>query len=372
MKIFIPSRRNGYLDVMARLFQEAGIDVVHDLSEPVDFVYFGINFPGAYDNTPEKYKTHSGIQLTDKSVLNDTLIAAGLNVLEVVTIQNESTIRDFDSTAVFIKPMKGAGSLTPYTFVYKSFDSKDELINTINQEVPDFFTVNEDGSSICSKHVIQKAILPDTDGYVHQYYVPVYINGQGTIVTEGLGKENMILNELNDIDDTVYPLRHMRDSVIRNSQDQTDQYNIIGQLTQLVEHCQIRNTPMHTQWLIDDTGNSYLIDVSYQFQRATLILPGFQSAEFITDKIQYVYDIKPTIELPLTGWVGMADYIITSDKTATVEYAASQGLYQVTTWPLVSGPSSLTIPFAFVFGTEQECLDKIELVRTYIANNTIN
>jgi hypothetical protein len=58
MKIFIPSRRNGYLDVMARLFQEAGIDVVHDLSEPVDFVYFGINFPGAYDNTPEKYTKH--------------------------------------------------------------------------------------------------------------------------------------------------------------------------------------------------------------------------------------------------------------------------------------------------------------------------
>jgi len=371
MKIYVPPRRNDYINTLVDLFREAGIDVAHELDDSVDLVYFGLNFGGVYDHIPEHYKTNSGIQLTDKSVLHDTLVAAGLNCLESTVIQDLSTIENFNSTNVFIKPLSGAGSITPYTFAYKIFTSKTELINTINQEAPDFFTVNEEGFSICSKHVIQQAILPAEDGYVHQYYVPVYINGQGAIVGDGIGKVNMRFNELNDVDDVLYPLRHMRDYVVRDTSNIQDPYNILGQLQQLVDYCQIKNTPMHCQWLIDELGNPYLIDASFQFQRASLLEPGLRSRELIIDKIQYVYDLNPTIEIPSTGWVGMADFIITSDKTSTLEYANSVGLIPVTTWPLVSKPECLSIPFSFTGATEQECLDKIELVRTYIANNPI-
>jgi hypothetical protein len=102
-----------------------------------------------------------------------------------------------------------------------------------------------------------------------------------------------------------------------------------------------------------------------------MLVPGLRSTELIIDKIQYVYDIKPNIEIPSTGWVGLADFIITSNKASTVEYAASVGLMAVTTWPLVSKAACLSMPFSFTGATEQECLDKIELVRTYIVENTI-
>lgn len=367
MKIYFPPRRTEYNNTLVKLFQDAGLEVTQNPSESYDFVYFGLNFEGIYDNVPESYKAHSGLQLTDKSVLHDTLIAAGLNSLEYSIIQDLSTIENFNSTNVFVKPLNSTGSMTPYTFVYKIFTSKTELINTINQEAPDFFTVNEDGSSICSKHIIQQAIMPAEDGYVHQYYVPVYINGQGTIVSDGLAKLNMRFNELNDIDDVVYPLRHMRDYVIRNTADQTDQYGILEHLATLISHCQIRNTPMHTQWLIDETGKPYLIDVAYQFQRATM---GLRSGEFMSDKVQYVYDMKPAIEYPPSGWVGMIDFVITSEKASTLEYATSVGLTPAPNWQMTSKAQCLTIPFTFYGETEQECLDKIALLRTYIANNT--
>ncbi len=373
MKIYIPYRRNTYIDLMTKSFQEAGCEVARSFEDnDVDFVYFGLNFEGAYKNVPDQYKTNSGLHLTDKEVLHNTLVSAGLNHLDSTTILDENTIRNFSANEVYIKPLNSTGSLTPYTFVYKTFTSKDELIQTIHNEAPDFFSVQEDGSSICSKHLIQTAILPDVDGYVRQYYVPVYINGQGNIVTEGFGKINMRFNDLNDIDDVTYPLRNMRDPVIRNTEDQTDRYNILGQLTQLVDYCQIRNTPMHTQWLVDADGDAYLIDLAFQFQRGTALLPGMQSTEFMIDKIQYVYDMKPTVELSARGWIGMIDLVITSDKTATLEYAKSVGLLPVITWAISSNPQSLTIPFSFNGTTEQECWDKINLVKNYISSNTPN
>ena len=371
-KIYVPMlHNNSYINLIVDLIRQAGLEVVHTFDNPVDFVFFGLNFPNIYENVPEQYKANSGIQLTDKEVLHDTIAAAGLNQLESKIIVDEQSISTFQSSSVIVKPLRGAGSMTPYTFVYKTFTSKTDLINTINQEAPDFFTVNEDGSSICSTHVIQQAILAAEDGYVPQYYVPVYVNGQGEIVSEGIGKNNQRFNELNDVDDTVYPLRHMRDYMNRNTEDQSDPYNILDQLRQLIDYCQIKNTPIHSQWLIDSDGNPCLIDISFQFQRASMLVPGLRSTELIIDKIQYVYDIKPNIEIPSTGWVGLADFIITSDKASTVEYAASVGLMAVTTWPLVSKAACLSMPFSFTGATEQECLDKIELVRTYIANNPI-
>ena len=358
---------------MVQAFDAAGCQVTGSIDDnDIDFVYFGLNFESVYNNVPDRYKQYSGLHLTDKKVLHNTLIAAGLNHLDSTTIVNENTIRDFSADEVYIKPLNSTGSLTPYTFVYKTFTSKDQLIQTIYNEAPDFFTIQEDGSSICSTHLIQTAILPDVDGYVRQYYVPVYINGQGNIMTEGFGKINMRFNELNDIDDVIYPLRNMRDPVIRNTEDHADRYNILGQLTQLVDYCQIRNTPMHTQWLVDSDGDAYLIDLAYQFQRGTALLPGTQSLDFMIDKIQYVYDMKPVIEIPARGWIGMIDLIVTSNKQDTLEYAKSVGLLPVTTWAIASGPQTLTVPFSFNGQSEQECWDKINLVKNYISNNTPN
>jgi hypothetical protein len=371
MKIHLPNLPLPVATPMLEAFTIAGIEA-SQLND-ADFVYFGKNRNYKfYSSLPEKFLTNINLDLTVKDKMMDACRNAGINFITSHIIEDRSTITNFPENNVFIKPSEGGNSITPYTFTYKIYNSKTELLSTIDQECPDFFTVDENGFSESKNHIIQKAFLPEEDGFTHQYFVTGLINGQGEIAKDGLGKTHMAFNSLNDEDDISYPNRHIRFGNLRNLEDNTDKYEIFSQLQQLVNFYNIKNTPFNCQFLVDETGKSYLSDLSYVFQRGLHFNENLVSREELADKIKFVYDLQPDIKMPLTGYTCMLDFLIEPDSQLTMEqlitYANSLGFYTTDGWGL-SSRNAKSRTFVCRGTTEEDIRNRIEQVKTYIENN---
>jgi len=369
MKIFNPVIMQPVAQPLNAALQLAGL--VPTGVEDADFVYFGKNNNyESYKMLPEKFTNTVCLDLMIKSKLPELFKAAGINYIQSDVITDINVILDYPSDNVFIKPIEGALSRTPYTFVYKIFTSKTELLNTIDLECPDFFSMNEFGVIESSKHIIQKAIMPDSEGYNYQYFAPAYVNGQGQIKTEGIGASKLKFNSLNDVDDKTYPLRYLKEFSVRNTEDQTNKFDIFGQLQKLVDFYSIKNTPMNTQWLVDTDGQAYMIDFGYNYQRALYCNTNLITTEMFADKLRYVYDLQPDIKQPLTGWTGVFDLMITSDKKTLIEYANFLGIHVAETWGSATTEKSLTVPFVIRGYSEEECVNRVQTLRDYIEKNT--
>lgn len=350
----------------------AGIETTYSEADSADFAYFGYNNSYDYYKTlPENLQNKVNLDLLLKSKLNICTQSAGINFLSSQVLTSEESLTQFPSQTIMIKPIEGYLSRTPYTFVYKIIKNDSELMSTILKEAPLFFQIGADGNKECNKYIVQAAFGSSESDYVQTYFVAGYVNGKGDLVTEGIHDNKHSFNQLNDIDDVLYPIRNMRVLALGNTEDNTDKYSILEQLKTLIDFYSIRNTPINSQWIISEEGKAYLIDFAYNFQRSLMYYEEFCSKEFFADKLKFIYDLQPNIELPMTGWVGLVDMIISSDKESTYEYAKNLGFRLVDNWTTIGPQSNIQI-FRFTGLTEQECIEKVNLLREYIRNNTPN
>ena len=348
------------------------ISITNDISEEVDFVYYGNNNSYEYYASLPKSTTKGfPIEFLLKSHLQDMAKSAGINYLPNEVLANESTITNFPDISVILKPIQGALSRRTYSFVYKLYATKAELITDIANTDPTFFVTDESGYTPCTDYIIQQAIMPDSSGYSNLFFVPVFINGQGKMIDEGMANAKMTFNELHDIAPELYPLGNLRVETIRDTEDHSDQYNILQQLQQLIDFYSIKNTPMNMQWIVDAAGKSYLIDVGFNFQRGSYFISDIVSPEFFADKLKFVYDLQPTIQQPMTGWIGLIDLFITSDYSDTMSYIIGLGFHAVNGWMPINknGPSKIKV-FGFNFSSRKEFDEKVNLARIYIRDNT--
>ena len=372
MKIYMPPIIGPHSKPIKNALEYIGLEVTGD-TEVCEFAYFGKNnYYNGYSILPENVKNSVNLDLTLKDKLPLLCEAAGINFIESEIITNSDTILNFPESNVFIKPIEGAASSTRFTFVYKTFSSKTELLSKIQEECPSFFELDEDGNSIAKKHIIQKAFLTGSDGLLNQYFAGVYVNGSSQLLTEGIGSTKIKFNELNDIDDFTYPFRNVRKYYLRNMEDQTNRFNILSQLQQLVQYYSIKNTPISAQWLVDEDGQSFLIDFSYNYQRG-LYCTSLVATEKFASKMKYVYDITNTDDDPMTGWNGMTDIVLPevfdmAKKSDIIQYAESLGFVVTESWAIGTFENSKTIPMSFLGTSEQDCLSRLELLENYIKN----
>jgi hypothetical protein len=372
MKIYTPIIAKNHVNPITDALESIGMQVVHDDTE-CDFVYFGknVNYKN-YLNVPEKFANYVNLDLTLKDKLHSLCQTAGINFIESEIIVDSNTILNFPENNIFIKPVEGGASLTNYTFVYKTFTSKTELLAKIAEECPTFFDLNDEGISIAKTFIIQKAFLTDSDGLLNQYFAGVYVNGQSEMLTEGIGFTKIKFNEFNDVDDVTYPLRTLRKQYIRNMEDQTDLFGIFYQLEKLIKYYSIKNTPINTQWLVDEDGQAFLIDLAYNYQRG-LYCTSLVPKEKFAAKMKFVYDMVGANDDPLTGWNGMTDILLPeicddTKKSNILQYAESLGFVVAESWVIGTLPVSKTIPMSFLGTSEQDCLSRLELLENYIKN----
>jgi hypothetical protein len=374
MKIYLPPMPTEIKTPLMEAFNLAGMNVVFSLNNlgDGDFVYFGKNnFYYFYSNLPKKFLTNINLNLIVKDKMMDECQNAGINIIPSYIIEDENTILNFSENNIFIKPSESAAQITPYTFVYKTYTSKTELLSDINQECPNFFSIDEVGISISKKHIIQRAFLPESDGFTHQYFVAGLINGQGEIYKDGIARTKLAFNPLNDVDDITYPNRYLRAGSLRNLEDTTDKFEIYAQLQKLVDFYNIRNTPFACQFMLDENNKSYLLDFNYNFQRGFHLNENVVSREEFADKIKFMYDLQPDIKMPLTGYTCLVDFLIESDIQQTIDYAKTLGIYTTDAWVFSNSPNAKTKTFVCRGTSEEDILNRIEQVKTYIQNNKI-
>lgn len=370
MKIYLPPMAPEVNQPLLEAFSIAGIEP-SELND-ADFVYFGKNrYYIFYSQLPVKFLTNINLDLTVKDKMMSACEAAGINFIPSYVIEDENTILNFSENNIFLKPVESAAQVTPYTFVYKTYTSKTELLNTINQECPDFFTIDETGNSKAKKHIIQKAFLPEQDGFTHQYFVAGLVNGQGEIYKDGIAKTHLEFNPLNDENDIIYTNRYLRAGSIRNLEDTTDKFEIYAQLQKLIDFYNIRNTPFVCQFMVDENSKSYLLDLGYNFQRGFHLNENVVSREEFADKIKFMYDLQPDIKIPLTGYTCLMDFLIESDIQQTIDYAKTLGIYTADGWLGSNGPNVRTKTFVCRGTSEEDIRNRIEQVKTYIQNNKI-
>jgi hypothetical protein len=368
MKIYLPNLPQ----VQSAIFNEAlkitGMEQISLYnSEDADFVYFGKNNSyNMYSSLPEKLLSNINLDLTLKDKIPKLCEDAGINFLRSDIIIDENTILNFTDNNVFIKPIEGGASQTPYTFTYKTYTSKDELLSTIQQECPNFFTVDEYNITISKKHIIQKAFLSDNTGYTHLYLVNCYVNGLGQIYFDGLCRNKMKFEPKNDIDDIKYPIRNVRDFCLKIPSDKTDKYDIMLQTQKLIDYYSIKNTPISMNWMVDENGKSYLIDFAYNFNRQFYMTPDFCPFDFFMEKFKYVYDLHPVIENEWSGVVVNFDLEILCDIPTVIDYAKTIGVYYTPSFVIGSSSESLMKPFICTAPTEQGCLDKLQQLKDFI------
>lgn len=376
MIIYIPKKIHwAHVNPLFAALMLSGVSVASfEEIDLADCVYFGKN--NNYDEymaLPEKLLQNINLKLTLKDKIPEQCAAAGVNFIHSEIINNADTILNFHNDNVFIKPTEGGASQTPYTFAYKTFTSKTELLALINQECPDFFTVDEIGKSKAQGHIIQQAILPSKDGYTHQYYVPCLVNGEGIVHFEGMGKLNMRLESKNDVDDVKYPIRNMRDLILRLPSDKTDQYDIFSQIQKLVNFYSIKNTPISMNWIVDSDGQAYLIDLAYNFNRQFYMTRDLCPEEFFVDKLKYVYDNQHFVMQEWDGWIANFDLEILCDIPTVIEYAKTLGIHCTPAFVFGTSESSLVRPFTCSAPTEQACRDKLQQLKEFIDSQpTVN
>lgn len=370
MKIFMPPIIGPHSTPIKDAISRIGLETTID-PEDCDYAYFGKNnYHRMYSILPENIKNSVNLDLTLKDKLPLLCEAAGINFIESEIITSSDTISNFPENNVFLKPIEGAASSTRFTFVYKTFTSKTELLSKIQEECPSFFDLDEDENSIAKQYIVQKAFLTGPDGLLDQYFSGAYVNGSSQLLTEGIGSTKIKFNQLNDVDDFTYPLRNLRKYYLRNMEDQTDRFNIFSQLQQLVQYYSIKNTPISTQWLVDEDGQSFLIDLSYNYQRG-LYCTSLVNTEKFVSKMKYVYDISQTDESPMTGWNGQTDIVLSesfdmSKKSDIIQYAESLGFVVTKSWAIGTHETSKSIPMSFLGTSEQDCLSRLDLLENYI------